>query len=305
MTHPTIITGAAGLIGSAIAHKFCEKGIEVIGTDILPIEKISGFQYHQIDSRDYEGLNALIKKGVSGIIHCGGVSGPMLCKDRPRKLFDINVNGTANILELARVFKLRRVIYCSSTSAYGNTPLDTSLIKENYPLNAVDVYGASKAAGDVLTNAYANQFELDAVALRFSWVYGPKRKTGCILREMILNAKNGKPSVFNFGKMFSRQYVHVDDVVNSVFEAWNSKRIPKKAYNITGGDKLSFDEIANIVCEIIPNANIRNLDSEFAGDLIHGKFDISAAELDLNYKPSVDFRNGVKKYASWLENHEY
>ena len=129
MTHPTIITGAAGLIGSAIAHKFCEKGIEVIGTDILPIEKISGFQYHQIDSRDYEGLNALIKKGVSGIIHCGGVSGPMLCKDRPRKLFDINVNGTANILELARVFKLSRVIYCSSTSAYGNTPLDTSLIK--------------------------------------------------------------------------------------------------------------------------------------------------------------------------------
>tara|TARA_Y100001934_G_scaffold283165_1_gene400896 strand:- start:1961 stop:2878 length:918 start_codon:yes stop_codon:yes gene_type:complete len=305
MLEPIIITGAAGLIGSALVQKLRGKGIPFIATDIIPEDKISGFLYKQIDSRDYEGLTSLVKDGASGIIHCGGISGPMLCEDEPRTLIDINVSGTANILEITRVHKLRRLIYCSSTSAYGDTPLSHDIIKEDCALNAIDVYGASKAAGDVLTRAYASQHGIDAVALRFSWVYGPKRTTGCILREMIRNAKIGKPSVFNFGKKFSRQYIHINDVVNAVLSAWNINKIPSRAYNITGGEKLSFNEISNVVKTIVPNADITNLDTEYAGDLVHGKFDISAAKAELKYKPTVDFHKGVKEYAHWLNEHEY
>tara|TARA_Y100001970_G_scaffold294373_1_gene452140 strand:- start:43209 stop:44120 length:912 start_codon:yes stop_codon:yes gene_type:complete len=302
---PIIVTGASGLIGFAVASELVRQGIKVIGTDIIQPPINCPFPFFKTDIRDAHALYSLIKNGVEGIIHCGGISGPMLLEDQPHTLIDINICGTANVLEAARVFNLRRVIYCSSTSAYGNTPTNTFLVDETAPLNAVDVYGASKAAGDILSLSYSQQHQLDTVSLRFSWVYGPRRRTECILRKMILDARIGKTSKFNFGRKFKRQYIYIDDVVNSIISSWNAKDLNQHAYNITGGTQLNFEEISQIMQSVIPDVEISNSESDLPGDLLHGQFDISAAQKDLGYKPLTTLDIGIKKYATWLKENEY
>lgn len=305
MSKPIIVTGAAGLIGFAVASKLALGGHSVIGTDILPPQDHNTFPYFQADLRDAHALYPLLKNGALGIIHCGGISGPMLFENQPHTIVSINIIGTANVLEAARIYDLRRVIYCSSTSAYGNTPLGLELIDENIALNAVDVYGASKASGDILTRAYADQHSLDTVALRFSWVYGPRRRTECILRQMIQNTRDGKSSCFNFGTNFTRQYIHIDDVVRATLAAWNKDELSQHAYNITGNSSLNFEEIADSIRSILPGADIHNLGSDNTGDLNHGTFDTSAASKDFGYTPSKTFVSGVKQYAKWLEKNKF
>jgi len=305
MTAPVIVTGAAGLIGFAVASRLAADGRAVIGTDIVAPADDGGFAFHEADIRDGHGLYPLLKDGAAGIIHCGAVSGPMLYPQQPHTIVDINIGGTANVLEAARVHGLRRVVYCSSTSAYGDTPKGLNSVTENTPLSAVDVYGATKAAGDVLARAYNAQHGLDTVALRFSWVYGPRRRTECILRQMICDARAGEPSRFEIGDGFTRQYVHIDDAVRATLAAWDADHLPQHAYNVTGGSQLTFEDIADAVRALYPGADITNAGAATAGDLLHGRFDIDAVARDLGYTPSLDIKAGAAAYAAWLENHNF
>ena len=305
MASPVIVTGAAGLIGFAVAARLAADGRPVVGTDIVQPAEDGGFAFHEADIRDAHALYPLLRDGAAGIIHCGAVSGPMLFPDQPHTIVDINIGGTANVLEAARVHNLRRVVYCSSTSAYGDTPSGLERVNEDTPLSAVDVYGATKAAGDVLARAYAAQHGLDAVALRFSWVYGPRRRTDCILRQMIRDAEAGVPSRFAFGDGFTRQYVHIDDVVRATLAAWDADTLPQHAYNVTGGSRLSFDGIADAVRTLYPDADIANDGAPAVGDLLHGGFDISAATRDLGYTPSLSIEDGARAYAAWLSEHPF
>ena len=172
-----LVTGAAGLIGFTLASRLHGLGRAVIAMDRIEPAEDYDFPFIAADLGDVHKLYQALDRGVDGIIHCGAVSGPMLFTDNPRAIVESNLVGSANIFEAARQRSLRRVVYCSSTSAYGENPKGLEVCTEAVALNAADVYGATKAGGDILARAYAAQHGLDAVALRFSWVYGPRRST--------------------------------------------------------------------------------------------------------------------------------
>ena len=172
---------------------------------------------------------------------------------------------------------------------------------EDAPLAANDIYGATKASGDILTRAYAAQTGLDAVVLRFSWVYGPRRRTPCVVREMIRDAQAGRATRLPYGRGFTRQYVHIDDVVGSVIAALDAGAIgPQRAFNITGGQRLEFGAIVEAVRQAVPAAQITLGEGADPEDQSHGRFDISAAARALGWQPKVAFANGVRDYACWL-----
>jgi len=295
-----MVTGSAGLIGFAVASRLTREGRTVIGTDRIQPREDGGFPSTDAELTDVHKLHAICGGDVAAIVHCGAVSGPMLGRDNPRAVIETNVTGTANLLEIARQRGVR-LVFCSSTSAYGNTAAGLDPVPEDAPLAANDVYGATKASGDILTRSYAAQTGLDAAVLRFSWVYGPRRRTTCVVREMIKDAKAGRATTLPYGRGFTRQYVYIDDVVSAVIAALDAEEIgPQRAFNITGGQRLEFGEIVDAVRDAVPGANISLGEGGDPEDQSHGRFDVSAAARALGWQPRVAFADGVRRYADWL-----
>ncbi len=295
-----VVTGSAGLIGFGVAARLAREGRTVIGTDRIQPREDGKFPSIDAELTDIHKLHAICSGEIAAIVHCGAVSGPMLGRDNPRAVIETNVAGTANLLEIARQRGVR-LVFCSSTSAYGNTGAGLDPVPEDAPLAADDVYGATKASGDILTRAYVAQTGLDAAILRFSWVYGPRRRTTCVLREMIQDAQAGRATTLPYGRGFTRQYVYIDDVVSAVIAALDAEEIgPQRAFNITGGQRLEFGEIVDAVRDAVPGAHIMLGEGVDPKDQSHGRFDVSAAARALGWQPRVAFADGIRRYADWL-----
>ena len=297
-TSQILVTGAAGLIGHAVCRALTQMGQHCIAID-RDAAVIEGVNVQACDVTDIHGLHAIARCApISGIVHCGAYSGPMVMADKPVQMINVNLMGTANVLELARVIGGVRVVFCSSTSAIGPTP--TAMSAEDIALNPSSVYGASKAASEQLVSAYRRQHGVDGVSLRISWVYGPRRTTSCAIRQMLVDAMAARPTRLPFGRNFPRQYIHVDDVVQAIVKALGRRNLPQSAYFIPGGSWLTLSEIGGIVSRIMPHADIEIGEGVDPLDDWQAQFDISAARRDLGYTPSMALEGGIRGYRDWL-----
>lgn len=297
VSQPILVTGAAGLIGDRVRRILEERGDEVIAIDRHAGAGTFG-PVAECDLGDIHRLHELARKGLGGVVHCGAHSGPMVARDNPFSMVQVNIVGTANMLEVARIHGARRFVYCSSTSAYGPTP--PGPVREDVPLRPSTVYGASKAAGEQLVSSYAAQYGLDGVSLRLSWVYGPRRTTDCLIRTMITDAQAGRPTRADFGRDFPRQYVHVGDAAAALVLALDRPSLPRRIYTVTGGTCLTLGQIADVVRAQFPQADISLGAGADPLDDVQHEFDISAAARDLGYAPRYDLAAGIRDYAAWL-----
>ena len=294
-----LVTGAAGLIGNAVRGL-----LESRGTKVVAIDRIgSTAEYRPIiecDLTDIHRLHAVLRgHQVSGIVHCGAHSGPMVARDNPYSIVQVNILGTANMLELARINGISRFVFCSSTSAYGNTPKGP--VKEDVPLAPTSVYGASKAAGEQLVSSYSLQHGIDGVSLRLSWVYGPRRTTECMIRMMIEDALVGRQTRIPWGSDFHRQYIHVDDAAEALVTALGAASLRRRVYTVTGGNYVTLGKVGEIVRRVIPSADIQLGPGPDPGDDVQEEFDITAARHDLGFQPRHSLENGIRDYAEWLK----
>ncbi|WP_414474738.1 NAD-dependent epimerase/dehydratase family protein [Microvirga sp. M2] len=300
MSEPAVlVTGAAGLLGNAVRAL-----LEADGRRVVPIDRVSmteeGRPIVVCDLSDVHRLHALsVESQIVGIVHCGAHSGPMVARDNPYSMVQVNIVGTANVLEIARIHGAR-FVFCSSTSAYGNTP--GGPVPEDVLLVPTSVYGASKVAGEQLVSAYSKQYGVDGVSLRLSWVYGPRRTTDCIVRTMIEDALAGRPTRKLFGRDFHRQFIHVDDAARAFVMALNTPHLPRQSYNVTGGTYLTLGEIGDIVRRVLPQAEIELGEGPDPVDDMQHRFDVSAVQRDLRFQPEISLEHGVRDYAAWLRN---
>lgn len=297
-TGAVLVTGAAGLVGNAV-----RVALEQSGREVIPVDRIAATEEGRpivpCDVTEIHRLHAVVQgRQLAGVIHCGAFSGPMVARDNPTAMVAVNIVGTANVLELARIHGASRFVFCSSTSAYGITELD--LVPEDVPLRPTTLYGASKAAGEHLVAAYRSQYGLDGVSLRLSWVYGPRRTTDCIIREMITNALAAAPTHLAFGRNFHRQFIHVEDAARALVSAFDQPNLPRDTYNVTGGSYLTFPEIADAVRAVLPSADISIAEGDDPVDDHQTRFDIAAVERDLRFSPGISLVDGIRSYADWL-----
>jgi UDP-glucuronate 4-epimerase len=293
-----LVTGAAGLIGNRICELLIGHGRRV-----LPVDQVSatseGRPITRVGLTDIHRLHSIMRQEqISGIIHCGAYSGPMLSADNPTSIVDVNIVGTANILELARVYGGIRVVNCSSISAYG--PVGGNEISEDIPLRPTTVYAASKAAGEHLASSYAAQYGVDAVSIRLGWVFGPRRTTDCVIREMILNALSGRSTTLRGGKEVYRQYLYVDDAARALILAMDAASIGRTAYNVTGNSYITLSEMAQTVRSFLPGADISLSADVGAYEEPQGRFSGQNAANDFGYLPEISFSEGVHRYIDWL-----
>jgi nucleoside-diphosphate-sugar epimerase len=302
---PILVTGAAGLIGGRLVNRLVAEGADVIATDRRAAEAPPGAGWVTVDLTDAPSLLALMRDAqVRAVVHAGAISGPMVAAGDPHQVMPVNVGGALNIAEAALRTGVERLIALSSAGVYGaQATLDP--VREDAPLNATDIYGASKIAAETVLRAYRHDHGLPAIVLRPSSVYGPGRTTACFIRDMIDHAWRGDLLALAPEGACRRQFVHVDDVVAAILGALNAPRLDHFAFNVSGGTWLSEQEIAASAARVLPGLRIasiaapaRCLDGEM------GPLDTARAQAAFGFSPSIPLAEGIAAYAATLRQCE-
>ena len=304
-----LITGVNGMIGYPLALELSKEGRQIVGVDIkIPNDaKQQNVEFLEADITRVDLVNDIIaSRNIDCIIHAGGISGPMLHKHDPYKVFDINTAGTLNVIEAARKHGTKRLVFLSTFVAYGEQK-DISLVDEARKQTGDNFYAASKIASENILRSYRANCELETISLRLGAVYGPRRTTDCLLHKMIRHSINRVVLDLPYGKDWARPYVFIDDVVEAVrlaVDAPNSM-LNCDSYNISGGIWPTIDEIRGIIADVSGFRSITLQNGRTPNDYLIGPLSIEAASRDLRYVPSYDLKRGIKVYYGWLQKHQF
>lgn len=300
MSTVTLVTGTGGLIGRALVRALLADGRAVVGMDqVRPDDLDIPFLTHALPD-PHRWHEAIVGYDVTHVVHAGGISGPMLMRDAPARLVDINLAGLVGLLEAARIHRLARVVWFSSIMAYGRQPgLDP--VSEDTVLRPNTVYGATKAAGEALIEAYHGEHGVDAVSLRVASCYGPGRTTDCLIRTMVEDAVAGRTTRVRDDAGITRQHVFVDDVVAAIRGALTAPRLDRRAYNVGPGRAQSLAEIVSAVRSVLPDATVEaDPDGMGWNTFALGPLTVDAAERDLAFRPATGLEAGVARTLSWV-----
>jgi len=300
-----IVTGGAGFIGSHLCEILLQQGHEVVAIDNLACGRIenlesfknqSGFQFVECDIRDKVRLIDLVNEG-DWIFHLAGLADIVPSIENPEGYFSTNVQGTFNVVELARHINAKKVVYAASSSSYGladkvPTP-ETAAIDPQYP------YALTKYMGEELVMHWCKTYNLPAVSLRMFNVYGPRSRTtgayGAVFGVFLSQKLNNKPfTVVGDGNQ-SRDFTYVTDVAKAFIRAAESD-IEGEAMNIGSGNHYSINRLVELLqgeIEYIPKRP-GEPDITFA--------DVSKIERLLGWKAEVSFEQGVENMLACIEN---
>jgi UDP-glucuronate 4-epimerase len=289
-----LVTGGAGMIGMSLREALTEKGHMVTAIDVTDFGRDdSALEIMSItDSAALADLFA--RKAFDAVIHCGAISGPMMAQGEPMKIVEVNIDGTALLLDLARRHGLRRFVFCSSISVYGN--VGKMAITEDTPLRPTSVYGASKVAGEQLVQAFTAEYGLSGVSLRIGRVYGPYRRGNCHLATLIRDAAAGEMTEIPCDPEFLYHYVYVDDVVEAQIAVLTADEFSFSAYNVGSGEALTMPQIAGIARTAIPGANPTLVAGADDVPDVQTAFDVSRIAADLAWRPRFDLASGLRAH---------
>jgi UDP-glucuronate 4-epimerase len=290
-----LVTGGAGLLGLAVRARLRRDGHHVVAVDRTRYERDDP-TLTEMSLDDVSGLAALVRAhSLDAVVHCGAISGPMMAKGEPMEIVGTNIVGTANILEVARTEEMRRVVFCSSISIYGNA--GRALMTEEFAPHPTSVYAASKAACEQLVEGYAAEYGVDGVSLRIARVYGPYRRADCFIRDMIAASRSGAETAVPCNPAFLYHYIYVEDVADAVFAAMKVERLPARVYNVGSDEVMTMPEIVRIAREVLPDLNVRIVEGQDAVPDVQEAFDTRRIAADLGFHPSFDLARGVAAYA--------
>jgi len=304
MNHPAsdtiLVTGITGMLGHAIAARLAREGHRVVGMDRaappgLPYPTLT----HDLPD-PHRWHEAIVRYGVTRVVHAGAVSGPMLLRDAPARITDINLAGTVALLEAARIHGIQRIVWFSSIMAYG--PRDSAApVDEDAPLHPVTVYGGTKAAGEAMLRAYHAEHGVDAVALRVASCYGPGRTTACLMRTLVEDGLAGRATPVRVEPGVTRQHVYIDDVVDAARAALFASSLAQRAYNLGPGVAQSLDEVVQAVRQAVPQADARVVADGMGWNTFPlGPLTIDAARRDLDFAPRTALAAGAAHVRDWV-----
>lgn len=305
-----LVTGGAGFIGSHICRELVNSGEKVVIMDNFSqgqLDLVKKLRIPDIadkvsfvrgDITDFPNIIETLKKHeIEKIVHTAAITFIPTAIENPSLTFKVNTVGSFNLLEAARILDLKKFVYISTASTYGDfqyTPAD-----ENHPLEPKDVYGATKAAADRLSMSYFKTYGLPVSVVRTSSVYGPGDLERRVIKNFVENALQGIPLQLQGGGTQRRDFSYVKDVARGISYALLKDGSIGEVFNITGGTDFSIKEAADIIKEFVPSAEVKETGARSV-DINRGKLDISKAKKVLGYSPKYGIREGIEDYMKWV-----
>jgi nucleoside-diphosphate-sugar epimerase len=306
----SLITGGAGFIGSNMVRFLLDKGEKVRVLDNFETGKRENLTEVAKDIELIEGdiRNIdIVKKAVQGaevVYHLAALgSVPRSMKD-PATSHDVNVNGTFNVLMAARDAKVRRVVFSSSSSVYGQSPVLPQ--HEGLPLAPISPYGATKAIGEIYFRAFYETYGLQSICLRYYNVFGPRQDptsqyAAAIPLFVSALLKNKSPMIFDDGEQ-SRGFTYIENVTQANWLAANAKEAHGEAINISTKKAVTVNTVVNTIRKLMGKENIKPVyAAPRPGDIKHSLADVTRAKELLGYEPFVSFEQGIKKAIGWYQ----
>jgi UDP-glucuronate 4-epimerase len=301
MSASVLVTGGNGFVGRAVCRMLHARGVPVVATDVAFDGDLDGAPWERIrcELTNEAQVDGLFRtREIGRIVHSGAISGPMLSHGDPLKMHRVNAVGTLYLLESARTHGAGRFVLLSSIAAYGDHPTQ-ACVAESAPLLAADPYGTSKVAAERFALSYRTSFDSPVVALRVASVYGPGRRTPCLVRALIDSARDGAQCVgISRSPLSLRQLIHVDDCVQGVLLALDARVSPQFAYNIASGTAIPEAELAEAVSARFTGTRYHTFDTPRYFDGRIGPLDIGAAARDLGFVPRISLDQGLFSFQS-------
>lgn len=290
-----VIFGGAGFIGSHVVSLLAREPVErivvfdkVVRRENLAPALASGkVKVVEGDVTQIEQVASVVG-GVDGIFHLAAL--PInACVQMPRRCVEINVVGTFNILEAAQKAGVKKIVFSSASSVYGDTD---EMMDESHPLNARSLYGASKIAGEYFLRAFHEMHGLDYVVFRYMNVYGPSQQGGVVMAVLRRIQEDLPPVIYGDGSQ-SFDFVHVGDIARANILAMQSD-ITDEVFNIGSGTEASIKEVVSILLGLT-GSSLKPAFEPGGQVLMQRRVGSSAkAERLLGYKPVVDLHEGLK-----------
>jgi UDP-glucose 4-epimerase len=297
-----LVTGGAGFIGSNLVDKLIKSGHKVVVIDNLSSGKKEYInkkaKFYKIDICSPKIKEIFKKEKPEIVFHLAAIPRVPESVEKPLETSNVNILGTINIFKNSADYKVRRVIFASSSSVYGNQKKFPSIETMNcFPESP---YGLQKLAGEQFAKLFLSLYGLQVVCLRYFNVYGPRTDLNSdyslVLGKFLSQKSKNKPlTIFGTGKQ-TRAFCYIDDVVESNIKSMTSKKIKGGEIINIGSDKsYSVNFLAELIGGEKKYLPVRK------GDVLHTTADIKQAKKLLEWKPKTSFEEGVERTKKWFE----
>src|SRR3989449_758232 len=302
-----VVTGGGGFIGSHIVEELLRRNQTVKVIDNFSTgkrENVEPFEDEieiiEADIADAKNLAQLLR-GADYVIHQAAIPSVPKSIIDPVKSHHANVNGTLRLLVACRESGVRRVVYASSSSLYGDSP---ALPKHEVMLpNPISPYGAQKLFGEIYCQVFTKAYGLETVSLRYFNVFGPRQDatsqySGVLALFIPAILKGHRPTVYGDG-LQSRDFTYVQNVVEANLLACTTSGVAGDVFNIACGDRITVNSMLQQINTIIGKDIAPIYAEPRAGDIKHSQADITKAQEKLGYKPQISFEEGLRRTIEW------
>ncbi|MCX6694927.1 MAG: GDP-mannose 4,6-dehydratase [Candidatus Altiarchaeota archaeon] len=308
-----LVTGGAGFIGSHLCERLLSEGHNVVCVDnfdpFYPRESKEGniagllgdgnFTMHEADVRDAVMDNIVSEAKPDVIVHLAAKAGVRPSLSNPREYADVNVNGTLNILESMRRNNVRRIVFGSSSSVYGNA--SKVPFSEDDALAPISPYAASKLAGELYCRMYSQLYGIKASCLRFFTVYGPRGRPDMAPYKFTKLVNEGKEIEMYGDGSARRDYTFISDIVDGIMLALE-KEFEFEIFNLGESKTTTLKDFISIIERNLGRkAKIKQVPAQM-GDVNVTYADTSKSRKLLGYNPKVPVEDGMKEFVNWFKN---
>jgi len=302
-----LVTGGAGFIGSHITERLVREGhlVRVLdnfssGHEANLISFRSGVELIRGDICDKQ-LVSEATNGVDVVFHEAALGSVPRSVADPATTHDVNITGTLNVLLAARDAGVKRVVYASSSSVYGETPVLPK--REDMSVQPLSPYALSKLVGEHYASVFKQVYGFEVVSLRYFNIFGPRQdpesQYAAVIPRFITALLDGKSPVVYGDGLQSRDFTFVDNVVNANLLAAEAEGVAGRAFNVACGGRYTLLDLLAQVKEILGSDIEPVHEGARAGDVRDSQASIEAARQAFGYRVSVDFEEGLRKTVDW------
>lgn len=306
-----LITGA-GLIGAHAARQMVDAGHKVVLFDLSPnrdyIAKVVGQGKADVVAANMLDLPALLtameKHNVDTMVHTAGLIGGRVQENSYTGATN-NINGTINVLEAARLRKLRRVVYVSTFGVYERGKINDRVVKETHPIGGHNLYATTKVCSEHLVHAYASMYNLDTVIVRPGGVFGRGfyvggSTVGIVMRDLAIAMIKGQAVTIDAKTYGPNEYVYGKDVGQVLALACKAENPKQRIYNAGTGIVTNHEQLAQVVREVLPPLDVKTSGAASTDTSRSIPMDISVTQAELGYTPKFHLADALRDYMTEL-----
>jgi len=311
-----LVTGAAGFIGFHLSRRLLDTGENVIGIDNMNkyydvslkrsrleiLKSYKKFTFYQEDIQALPALkNIFIEHRPDIICNLAAQAGVRYSLKDPFSYQKSNLEGFLNLLELGREFKVKNLVYASSSSVYGNNKKVPFSVDDRVD-TPVSLYAATKKANELMAHAYSHLYRIPCTGLRFFTVYGPWGRPDMALFLFTDAILKGRPiNVYNYGDM-KRDFTYIDDIVDGTIKALK-RPVPYAVFNLGNSNTVGLMDFIGILEEELGQTAEKNMMPIQPGDVPATSADIGSSRELLGFNPKTPVKDGIRNFVAWYKDY--